>query len=294
MKKIWAIVATIIVLAVGGFFLFKQKPEVTLQSKEETTEKKDLTSKEKSVSENSVQRAPGKMWEGKWTRVSSRDTGILTISNEQEGSFDFNLNVTSGANVGYLEGTASRSADVGGYNGENKCQLSFTVEKESIFIAQSPECSVAGGIGTTFDGEYQLSEAKTAAERKEQTSTSSTLAKLKIVNALHDKVIQKLLGDDYHLLVESMQILRTERDQDHLGTNATFGAVRGLFTIMEGAVMVDPKGYVYVAFISDSQMVKFYTTNPAFKNKLPNTFNLWREKFSEYPVEFHYHSGRGL
>lgn len=46
------------------------------------------------------------------------------------------------------------------------------------------------------------------------------------------------------------------------------GAVRGLFTITEGIIIIGDNGHYYGAVIKNGDMIHYYTTNPKFMNRL--------------------------
>jgi hypothetical protein len=223
-------------------------------------------------------------WEGEWKRTDLHYGGILNISDLDVASFYFEMQVSNGANTGELSGyakVAGKKAVFLETEWGTQCKLEFTLNTDSVTVEQSDECSTVGGLGTFFNGEYVNSDLS-------DETPKPTLASQGIVNAAHDEKIQQLLGNDYDYLVESMQLTYEDEDLDGLGATVITGGVRGLYTIMEGAIMYDPNGYYYVAMISEDLTVKFYTNNPNYKNKLPKTIDTWREDFNDYPVEYYY------
>ena len=72
---------------------------------------------------------------------------------------------------------------------------------------------------------------------------------------------------------------------DNFDAKVFTGAVRGLFTIMEGIIMRCPNGRIYAAVIY-GDIVNFFSNDPLYNNKLPITIDKWRERFKEKKVTF--------
>ncbi len=95
---------------------------------------------------------------------------------------------------------------------------------------------------------------------------------------------QLLTSEEYTALTDRMDSMAMgEQDVDKLGAFVFPGGVRGLYTIMEAIVMVEPSGKLWVAYIDDEQ-VKYFTNVPAFLQKPPETIEQWRARFEEKPV----------
>jgi hypothetical protein len=95
---------------------------------------------------------------------------------------------------------------------------------------------------------------------------------------------QLLTPEEYTALTDRMgSIGMGEQDEDKLGAFVFPGAVSGLYTIMEGIVMVEPSGKLWVAYIDDEE-VKYFTNVQAFLQQPPKTIEQWRARFEEKPV----------
>jgi len=67
------------------------------------------------------------------------------------------------------------------------------------------------------------------------------------------------------------------------------GGVRGLYTLMEGIVIIDPIGNYYIgSIIGGGEKVRIYTNDPAYKNKTHELIDEWRSRFKYYPVEYRF------
>jgi hypothetical protein len=52
--------------------------------------------------------------------------------------------------------------------------------------------------------------------------------------------------------------------------------------------MFDATGHYHIASIVDAEKVVFYTTDPAYANQLHEVVDTWRQRFTDYPVEYVY------
>lgn len=133
-------------------------------------------------------------------------------------------------------------------------------------------------MGTFFYGHYVLDPIN-----KEPTLYDYGIFHLQA----QDQKFQQLTGSDYQAFVDNMQLISEEYDS-HMKATVFEGGVRGLYTIMEGTVIVGDDGHYYGAVIKKGSTIHYYTTNPAYKNKLPNPIKLWKERFNDYPVKSFY------
>ena len=221
---------------------------------------------------------PDLTWKGEWTRESVSNPGLLEITNVTQSSFDFLLNVMSGAHVGEIEGRAKVSGMTASYKDNSTgCQLNFTHKGESIQIEQTMGCNQYGGMGTYFGGEFEL----------DPIEMEPSLYPYVIDSKAVDEKFRQLVGNDYEDFAYNMQSISVAKDNQVNGTVIS-GGVRGLYTFMEGIVIIGQDGHLYGAVIKDSEKVHYYTTNSVYKNKLPQSIAKWKERFSSYPVKYFY------
>ena len=218
-------------------------------------------------------------WGGEWNREDFVDPGILTITNGNASSFDFSLNVMSGTHVGFIEGKAQTSGTKAYYHdSETSCKLTFTHKGESIQVEQNMDCYQYAGMGAYFDGDFAL----------DPVESKPTLYPRVIDSLAIDEEFRQMTGADYENFAYSMQLITGDDYDDEVNGRVISGGVRGLFTFMEGIVIVGDNDYLYGAVIIDSDTIHYYTTNPNYKNKLPKSIIEWKERFSSYPVKYFY------
>ena len=221
-------------------------------------------------------------WNGTWTRDGKFDKGVLEISKETGQSFYFTLNVSSGANIGYVEGNAKISGKMATYSKTeygSTCKLTFVQSNNKINVNQTEGC--IGGMGTYFSGDYQKGTG---------TKKEPTLADVKIITKAQEAQLKKVVGSEYQTFIESMQLIGTHKDLDGFGVQYKTGYVRGLYPYMNSLIMFDKKGYVYAATIDQKtyKKAKFFTSNPVYKTKLPKTVQAWMKDVGLSKVDYKY------
>jgi hypothetical protein len=219
-------------------------------------------------------------WAGDWnyTKSTQFDSGSITIGNEQPGSFDFTMGGGSGAHPCQLEGTAQISGTKASWtDSETGCKVTITLKAGKLALKTTEQCNEFCGMGAQFyNGEYRHGPVK-----------QMDLVDLGVLKKAQQKELQRLSGKDYHLFVDSLQLLSEVEDLDGIGIKGTSGAVRGLFTEMEAIVLYRPDGKMWAAVIdAEDQTVKYFTSDPAYAGKLPKTIDKWRERFADKKVLF--------
>ncbi|MCM3568963.1 Ig-like domain-containing protein [Neobacillus mesonae] len=241
----------------------------------------------KQIQEEQKAKGSTDAWVGEWLRTSEYSPGTLRITNFNEGVLDVSMEVYSGANTSGIDGKAAvngNKAKLVDTEYDTGCQLDMTLHDDYIHIEETPGCGEIGGIGTSLAGDFKNPSA--AANTKK-----ATLSSLKIVNTTVDSDIKKLLGSDYDALVSNMQIVDTEAGAKYglEDSVAIEGGVRGLYTLKEGIIVIDPFGHYYVgSIINDGEKVKQYTNDEDYQNKIHPVIDKWRQRFSDYPVEYVY------
>lgn len=218
-------------------------------------------------------------YDGEWSRDIHHQEAGLIITNSTSGSFDFTIGAAYGAHAGGIEGKAEMEENKAIYKDTEEateCVLNFTLSQKEIKVDATAGCSYYGGLNVSFDGTYKKGKI---------TEHTKTLSELDSLPSEQDENVKKLVGNDYETLVGNFQIVHEEKDLDGLGATALSGGVTGLYTLMEGIIEYDKQGYYYVALIVDSDKVKFYTNNPAYRDRTTLTVKEWMSRFSDYPVE---------
>ena len=134
-----------------------------------------------------------------------------------------------------------------------------------------------GGMGVTFDGEYANGKIEAIAP---------TLSALGILAGhITEEAFSALVGNYYHLFLSSFQLRSDEDDLDGLGAKVVSGGVRGLYILTEAIVMSRSDGTILAAVIDDD-VVRYFSNDARFKQKLPATIDKWRQRFAKKKVSF--------
>ncbi len=98
---------------------------------------------------------PGTGWNDEWMSGDGMDSGLLQITNATEAGFDFAFTVTSGANVGELNGKALLAKDAKKAMGKvENCQVEFTLDATKLSVT-TDRCDSFAPAGVSFDGDYR-------------------------------------------------------------------------------------------------------------------------------------------
>jgi hypothetical protein len=63
------------------------------------------------------------------------------------------------------------------------------------------------------------------------------------------------------------------------------GGAKGLYTFFEAILMRGTDGQLWAAYI-DNDVVRYFTTERDFRERLPQTIESWRERFPDKNVVF--------
>ena len=249
-----------------------------LQGRLEYALKSSLDRKSLAGSSN---QSPG--WWGIWM-VESRGRsygGKLFIRDVGSTSFMFDLDVYSGTHMGQVSGQATivskelAYAQIpNGYDDEDGEIRFRRVLDGKNWIIQSEETANCGhhhGMGVSFTGDYERHR--------------NSLIELGLLNELEISGIYTLMGQYFEDLMDRFQGIGSEENKDSFVSDVFRGGVRGLYTIMEGVLMLDRKGRIWVAYI-DEDVVRYFTTESEWKARLPKTIESWRGGFKDKKVIF--------
>ncbi|WNG37221.1 hypothetical protein F0U61_28765 [Archangium violaceum] len=92
-----------------------------------------------------------------------------------------------------------------------------------------------------------------------------------------------LTKKDYDELKERMDQIALRGEPDATGAFHFEGNVPGLFTEMEGIVLIHPGGRLWVAYIAGDE-VSYFTNDPGSFQKQPQAIDAWRERFKDKPI----------
>ena len=218
---------------------------------------------------------------GKWTEAETTSVygQWLTIQEVTERGFTFELSAVSGSHTGEIDGFAAFSPEGALFKStENDCQVKFLpLGSDRIKVETSGECWYYGGMGIVFGGQFLRGV-------HEKTLSLVDLGVLK--TKAEDQAFRKVVGQAYQDFVDRFQLQPDgNKDLDGLGTRVVTGAVRGMFTIMEAILMDGPGERVYAAMLKDDK-VEYFTNDPSYAKRLPQTIEDWRQRFPKAPVFF--------
>ncbi len=222
-------------------------------------------------------------WLGKWERNEWQNESTLEIKTINKDSIVFSISAMSGGHMGDVEGTAVVYKNIATYlNAEDgdTCLIVFTLSGDSVITVDQKQGLCYAGMGVWYSGKYINAKLPSAKGQPE------TLLSLGIFDTPYqDSLFRELVGDNYDLFVNSTQLSSETEDLDSLHTTVTASGVRGLFTSMENIIMIDKANTIWAAVI-DGNEVLYFTNSSAYKNKLPQTIEDWRESFKEYEVVY--------
>jgi hypothetical protein len=92
--------------------------------------------------------------------------------------------------------------------------------------------------------------------------------------------LRVLLKRDYGLLKESLGQATYPQDSDFFvdkdGVLTLQGGVKGLYTIMEAKLIIEPCGNIYAAILDEGKRFLYFTNNQKYIDKLPPAIDEWR------------------
>ena len=92
--------------------------------------------------------------------------------------------------------------------------------------------------------------------------------------------LKRLLKSDYGLLKESLKQPAYPQDSDSFmdknGVLTLEGGVKGLYTIMEAKLIIEPCGNIYAAILDGGKQFLFFTNDQEYIHKLPPPIEQWR------------------
>jgi hypothetical protein len=92
--------------------------------------------------------------------------------------------------------------------------------------------------------------------------------------------LKRLLKSDYGLLRESLKHPAYPGDSDSFrdknGVLTLEGGVKGLYTIMEAKLIVEPCGNIYAAILDGGKQFLFFTNDQKYIDRLPPAIEEWR------------------
>ncbi|WP_213803741.1 hypothetical protein [Granulicella sp. dw_53] len=221
-------------------------------------------------------------WWGFWTsgNATSSYGGRLFIREVGSKGFFFHLDVHNGAHLGSVAGFAefaslyTAEAKLVASHSTEICRIHFRrneTEPMKIEVAEISGCRHWHGMGTSFTNTF---------ERE-----ADPLFDLGFFDELDLQRLYSITGQHFESLMLRFGGTGETEWKEIFEGKAIFGLVRGLATIMEAIVMRSSTGSLWAAYIDDD-VVRYFTTEPASRTKLPATIEHWRSGFSDKPIVF--------
>jgi hypothetical protein len=91
--------------------------------------------------------------------------------------------------------------------------------------------------------------------------------------------LRALLNRDYGLLKESLDRVIYPDSLSFLDKNGVLtleGGVKGLYTIMEAKLIIEPCGNIYAAILDEGKQFLYFTNDQKYIDKLPPAIEEWR------------------
>ncbi|MFI5305475.1 MAG: TIR domain-containing protein [Nitrospiria bacterium] len=223
------------------------------------------------------------LWWGKWSKEGRgvAHGGHLLVSAVGPAGFLFDLSVINGSYSGEISGYARLAtvdlafAKIKNVHSDRICEIAFRRSlnqgRRAIELEETGNYSGYRGMGSLFSGTFL--------RHYEALYDGGILDKFDLAR------LYNITGSFYDSLSHRFQGLREHKNCDSFAAKVTVGGVRGLDTIIEGIVMRGKNGELWVAFIDDT-VVRYFTTECDFKQRLPATIEKWRERFKEKEVVF--------
>jgi len=93
--------------------------------------------------------------------------------------------------------------------------------------------------------------------------------------------LKTLMGDvKFRNLEEAMELIEIDVPRDETGAFRFEGAARGLYSILEGMILIHPDGRIWVAYLHDAQ-IDYFTNVLEATNRPPKAMLAWAERFQD-------------
>jgi hypothetical protein len=222
-------------------------------------------------------------WWGYWNREGQGPMygGTLFIREVGSKSFFFHLWVFNGTHTANIRGSAELAgpymaqAWIPFGETDAPCRIEFRQNLKNpglVSVTESPECRPFHGMGGWFDGTFR--------RQKE------TLYELGYLNEVELARLYSITGQFFRPLMERFGYCgKTETLDTFFCAGAFSGSVRGTGNSMQGIVMKGGYGELWAAY-TDGDVIRYFTTEPEWKSKVPLTIAEWRKVAPEKEIVF--------
>ena len=219
-------------------------------------------------------------WAGTWSYREAFAAGTLTITPRPDdpAAFDFAFESDNGAHTGDISGRAALRSGVARYTAPaseyGPCQLVFRRSGPNTVTVEQPEGTCGAGAGVSFAGQYARDgspQARQAAKAAEPTMLSLGI----LQNSQEDAAFRQVVGPDYGRFTASSQLISEEEDAALPGARVYDSFVRGLGSVMQNIVVIDPQHSIWAAVVAGDSIL-YYTSRPEDARRLPAPVEKWR------------------
>lgn len=256
----------------------KAESKNLLQGRIESALKESLN-ESSSVGLMSGDNAP--IWWGVWNSENNQRSygGNIFIRETSSNGFLYDLNVYNGSHSGSITGEAVYVSRDTAYSrikkpneegfGELRFRRSIFDGKRFLKVEETASCQHWRGMGVTFNEEFRCAE--------------DHLFSFGFVNEMELQRLHQIMGKHYFDFKSVMEGIGERDCLDTFPARTYHGGIRGLYTTMEGMLMIGRMGEVWVIYLLDNK-VRYFTNVLRWKKSLPKTFEVWRERFLELSV----------
>jgi uncharacterized protein len=224
------------------------------------------------------------LFQGSWRRVnpSGFEPSHLTVEGETNKEFSFSISAENGVRSGTFFGRAHKvSESVAKYDGDISCQLEFRRVSLTEMTLVESGCNDIGGVGVTFGGKYLSGGI-------DQEPSVRDFINISPLNAS----FRDMVGEYYPLFLSTAHLSSSLPVRDPFHATVYAYVVRGLSGVRESIVMIGRDGALWAAVIQPvdgenlTPRVFYFTNQPQWSERIPDTINDWRKEFSTYQIIF--------
>lgn len=221
-------------------------------------------------------------WFGFWhTPRRPARSNTLFVREVGATGFFFHLSLVDGSRTGSVAGYAaytgpdSSHAFIKGEEPNKPCELkfrrAFDGKERQIHIEETRGCNWHKGLGASFEGTYICS--------------ADLLFDYGALTELDLQRLYTVTGNHYQPLLDSFQQIGKDDSADTFVAEVYTGGVKGLYRFFGGIVMKGELGQLWAAY-TEGDKIRYFTTEPEFKQKLPTTIERWAEGLSGKEVAY--------
>lgn len=208
------------------------------------------------------------IWAGEWERMNTGrfNSATLVIYDETKSGFNFQLDAFSGANMGFLDGSAVIDGVTARYYDETTgAEILFGMKDGLVDLTANTEANAQCGMGVAFDGIYT----------KDGLPEDTLLTQGYVATKAADDAFRAMAGGSYELFLNTAQLRYEEEELDGFGAKVYSWMVRGFAGSNESIVMFLPDGKLCAAVIYPEKNIFMVYTDADYITSVPKTISSW-------------------